>query len=179
MTSRVGSEPPFFVSPITGIFGDYLKAIAAADGRDGLPVDTELAGIATARECYWIVRERGYPVTLLNGGARIPLDLMGMVGADIHATINWSTFAEILEAGTPLKRGIDAPLDPAAIARLKARFPDFRRSLLVDGLAVDEFADFGPVRHFRANFIVGWQQLRATIAEERGRVARGPAVVGG
>src|SRR5205085_1506031 len=29
--SRSGSRPPFFMSPITGIFGDYLRRVATAN----------------------------------------------------------------------------------------------------------------------------------------------------
>ena len=97
-----------------------------------------------------IVEERDYPVTLLCGGARIPFDLTGLVGAGLHATINWSTFAEVMAGPEPFARGIDEPIDPGVIIDgSMRRFDDVRRALLLDGLPVDEFEDFGPVQHFR------------------------------
>ncbi len=94
------------MSPITGIFGDHLKKLAARDGLDISAADMELAGVALSRECYRLVKERNYPVTLLCGGSRIPFDLTGLVGADLHATINWSTFAEVMASDEPFAPGV-------------------------------------------------------------------------
>jgi len=167
VTDRTGSRPPFFVSPITGIFGDHLKALAATQGLDVAKADMELAGVALSRACYAVAQERGYPVTLLCGGARIPFDLTGLVGGALHATINWSTFADVMASSSPFAAGIAEPIDPAAIARLEATFDDVRRALLLDGLTVEEFEHFGPVQHFRDVFIAGWRQVGEAIAAER------------
>jgi len=188
VTERTGVRPPFFISPITGIFGDHLKAVAArvgsaagaggsggdatsgraaASGGAATTGDMELAGVALSRACQALVEERGYPVTLLCGGARIPFDLTGLVGADLHATINWSTFAEVLADPSPFTKGIDEPIDPAVLERLAATFDDVRRAMVLDGLTAEEFEEFGPVQHFRNNFIAGWRQVHAAIAAER------------
>ncbi len=171
VTERTGIRPPFFMSPITGIFGDHLKALAVRDGLDIAKEDMELAGVALSRACYRLVVERGYPVTLLCGGARISLDLTGLVGAALHCTINWSTFADVLADSAPFAPGYEVPLDPAAIERLERTFPDVERALRLDGLTLAEFEDFGPVQHFRDNFIAGWKAVRAAIAEERAALA--------
>ena len=52
VTERTGVRPPFFMSPITGIFGDHLKAVAERDGLSVDAADMELAGVALSRECY-------------------------------------------------------------------------------------------------------------------------------
>ena len=169
VTARTGVRPPFFMSPITGIFGDHLKAVAARDGVPVSPADIELAGVAVSRACYRLTRERSYPVKLLCGGSRVPFDLTGLVGADLHVTINWSTFAEVLASGESDVAGYERSIDPAVLDRLGG-FEDFRRAMAVDGLTVSEFAEFGPVQHFRNNFIAGWKQLEATISEERARL---------
>jgi transaldolase len=160
------------MSPITGIFGDHLKSVAARDGLDATDEDMELAGVVLSRACYALVRERSYPVVLLCGGARIPFDLTGLVGADLHVTINWKTFAEVLADPAPFSLGIDDPVDDAAVGRLSDTFADVRRALTLDGLTVDEFEGFGPVRHFRDNFIAGWHQVLDAIREERGALVR-------
>jgi transaldolase len=169
VAERTGVRPPFFMSPITGIFGDHLKAVAERDGLSVDAADMELAGVALSRECYRVAKERDYPVTLLCGGARIPLDLTGLVGGDLHATINWSTFAEVMASPVPFARGIDEPLDPAALARLEATFEDFRLAMRLDGLTLDEYEGFGPVQHFRNAFIAGWVKVHEAIAAERSR----------
>jgi transaldolase len=131
----------------------------------------ELAGVALTRECYRIAQERNYPVTILAGGARIPLDLTGLVGGALHATVNWSTFADVLASPEPFARGIDQPLDPAAIERLMAAFPDVRRALRQGSLVASEYDAFGPVQHFRNVFIAGWTAVHEAIKAERATLA--------
>ena len=67
----------------------------------------------------------------------------------------------------PLTNGVDEPIDPAAIERLAVTFDDVRRALRLDGLAIEEFEEFGPVQHFRNNFLAAWKQVREAIAEQR------------
>ena len=169
VTARTGVRPPFFISPITGIFGDHLKAVAERDGLEISAADMELAGVALARECYQVVRSHGYPVTLLAGGARIPLDLTGLVGADLHATINWSTFAALMADPEQFAQRINEPLDQEALRRLETTFDDVRRAMRIDGLALQDFEDFGPVQHFRNSFIAGWTNVLGAIAAERAK----------
>jgi transaldolase len=175
VTAPTKVRPPFFISPITGIFGDHLKAVAERNGISVNPRDAELIGVVLGRACQQLVEERGYPVTLLFGGARIPLDLTGFVGARAHATINWSTFAEVLAAREPFTRGIDEPIDPAVLARLEATFEDVRRAMKLNGLTLEEFEMFGPVQHFRNNFLAGWYAVLQAVADERKALAGGPA----
>jgi transaldolase len=167
VTARSGVRPPFFMSPITGIFGDHLKAVAKRDGIAIDPATIELIGVILMRACYRTCQERGYPVTLLAGGARIPFDLTGLVGAAVHATINWSTFADILAQDPPPRESYADPVDPAVVRALEEAFPEVREALRVDGLAPEAFESFGPVQFFRDNFIAGWQQVRAAVAEAR------------
>ena len=168
---RTGVRPPFFMSPITGIFGDHLKAVAKSSGVSVLAADMELAGVALTRACYAVRQERGYPLTILAGGARIPLDLTGLVGGDMHATINWSTFAEVMASPSEFSAGLSAPLDPAAVDRLKGAFDDVRRALDPHGLEAGEYEAFGPVQHFRNVFLAGWNLVRGAIEAERERAA--------
>jgi len=168
VTARTGVRPPFFMSPITGIFGDHLKALVASDSLDAEAHDLELAGVVLSRACQRLVEARDYPVTLLCGGARTPFDLTGLVGADLHATINWSTFAEVIASAEPFGRGIETTIDPLVVQRLTTTFEDVRRALEVDGLTVADFEAFPPVQHFRSVFVAGWRQVLDAIAAERG-----------
>jgi transaldolase len=170
VTARTGVRPPFFMSPITGIFGDHLKKVALRDRLD-VPVDAmEMAGILLSRRCYALVREREYPVTLLFGGARIRLDFTGLVGGGMAATINWSTADELLREDAPALATIADPVDPVIERALVDSFPDVRAALDPHGLAVDAFEDFGPVQHFRDAFIAGWNGVLGMIAEQRASV---------
>ena len=167
VTSETGVRPPFFMSPITGILGDHFKKLAHRDGLD-VPVDAmEQAGVILSRACYEVVAEREYPVTLLYGGARIELDFAGLVGGNMAATINWSTAAELIEHDPVARVSVTDPIDPAVIEALTDAFPEMRQALDPDGLALEDFEEFGPVLHFRDAFIDGWNGVRAMIGNER------------
>ncbi len=167
VTRRTGAHPPFFISPITGIFGDHLKKVAAREGLQVPVAAMEMAGVLLSRHCYRVVREREYPVTLLYGGARIQLDFTGLVGGGMAATINWSTAEELLRADLPVVATITDPVTPDLEQLLVATFPAVRAALRIDGLGVGEFADFGPVQHFRDAFVAGWNAVLGMIAEQR------------
>jgi transaldolase len=163
-----GNRPVFIMAPITGIFGDHLRKIAARDGLEISNEDMTWAGVIWARAAKRLVDERGYPVQLLYGGARSIADLTELVGGGHASTINWSTFAEVLEADPPRRETVDDPAPAPIELRLAATFDDFRRALEVDGLAPSEFEGFGPVQHFRDNFIAGWSAVRDAVEEAGG-----------
>ena len=169
VTAETGERPPFFMSPITGILGDHFKKLAARDGLDVPVAAMELAGVIVSRACYEVVAERQYPVTLLYGGARIELDFSGLVGGGMAATINWSTAAELIEHDLPARVSVTDPADPEIVRVLTEAFPEMRQALDPDGLALEDFEEFGPVLHFRDAFIDGWNGVRAMIAAERAR----------
>jgi len=167
VTARTGTSSPFFMAPITGIFGDHLRKVARARGLDVPARAMDLAGIALGRRCAALVAERAYPVTLLFGGARIPEDLTGLVGDPHHATINWSTFAEILQLDPAVTRTIDAPVDPGVERVLLASFPEVVSAWGLGRLAPEAFEGFGPVQHFRDAFLGGWNAVLDMIGDRR------------
>ncbi len=171
VSQRTGNRPRFLMSPITGILGDHLKKIAR-QRELGIPDgELELAGIYLARRCTALAAERGYPVTLLFGGARTIEDLIGLVGAAHHSTINWSTFAEVNALDPAVERTIDRAPDPAIAERLLGTFPDVWKGWELGRLAPEEFEEFGPVQHFRDAFLAGWRAVEAEVVAQRDAVA--------
>jgi transaldolase len=167
VTDATGHRPPFIMSPITGIFADHLKKLAK---RDGIAVDSatvDWTGVALGRACRRLVRERSYPVMLLFGGARVPIDYTGLVGEWTAATINYSTVAEILKADPPVQHTINDPVDPAILQTLSQHFNDFARGMTLGSLSPEEFEGFGPVQHFRDAFMEGWHAVLAEIRAQR------------
>ncbi len=167
VVGRKVPRPPFFVSPITGIFGDHLKSVANREGIACNQAAIDWAGVVLARACNDIVEKRAYSVTLLFGGARALHDFTALVGAETAATINYSTVSEILAAEPPVEDTIHQPTDLALVADLGGRFPDFRKALALDGLSPSEFESFGPVQYFRDNFISARNTVLAAIADMR------------
>jgi transaldolase len=160
-------QPVFMIAPITGIFGDHLRKVAARDAIDVDPAAIEYAGVIFARAAARLVLERGYAVTLLFGGARTTLDLTGLVGSRHQSTVNWSTFAEVLATQEPVRQTIDAPAPAGVRELLAATFEDVRRALDPEALTVEQFESFGPVDHFRSYFLAGWRTLLEAIGAAR------------
>jgi transaldolase len=171
-TSGASDKPVFLMAPITGIFGDHLRKLGELSGTKEHPA-IPWAGVAFARAAAALVRDREYPVTLLFGGARTTLDLTGLVGERHQSTVNWTTFAELLAAGTVPHPSITEPLPDGVAETLVETFDDARRAMAVDGLSLAEFEHFGPVLHFRDNFIAGWRSLVHTIRLRRAQSLAG------
>jgi len=172
ITARTRRRPPFIIAPITGIFGDHIRAVAE---RERVPLDPsaiEWAGVAFARAAAALVAERQYPVTLLFGGARTMLDLTGLVGDGHHATINWSTFTEVLEAAPDCRSAIRDETPQDVVSALRETSDDFCKAFDVNALELREFEAFGPVQHFRSNFLAGWHSLLAAVRAERAALVR-------
>ncbi len=168
-TRAAGTQPVFIMAPITGIFGDHLRSVAARDGVEISADDITWAGVIWSRAAKRLVDERAYPVQLLYGGARSIADLVALVGGGHASTINWSTFVEVLEADPEQRETADDETPAGVELRLTEAFDDFRRALDIDALATDEFEAFGPVQHFRNVFIAGWQAVREAVEAARGQ----------
>lgn len=163
-----GRRPVFYVTHITGILDDHFKRVIQA-GNIALPEEMrKAAGLSIAKRQYALMKERGYPGTLIGGGARKLEDFTELVGGDLAITINWTDTADILlEKDGPVVRRIDERIDAAMVAELKERLPDYARAYEPDGMKPREFYDFGGVELFRSSFMKGWKALLALVAERR------------
>jgi transaldolase len=167
---KSGKRPPFYVTHITGIFDQYLAEVVKGEKIAIAPEILAQAGCLIARKQYRILKERGYPGTLLGGGARGIQHFTEFVGGDFHITINWSTAAELLATNPPVVSRIDVPTPKEIVEELWAKLPGFRRAYDEDGLAVEEFADFGPLMFFKTMFLNGYARLLDEVVERRARI---------
>lgn len=164
--AKYGNRPVMYLTHISGIFDEYLGKYAK---RMGIEIEESVlkqAGVAVAHKQYAKLKEAGFNITMLGGGARGLHHFTGLVGGP-HITINWSTAVELLEGDIPVKSVIDESADEAVIAELRAKLDAFRKAYDDDGLTLDEFADYGPVQLFRNSFLNGWFTLQAEIAARR------------
>jgi hypothetical protein len=63
------------------------------------------------------------------------------------------------DSAVEVRPRIDDPVDPAIVAELSARFPDFVRAYEPDGLAVDEFDEFPATARTLRAFIASYHEL--------------------
>lgn len=167
VTKRTGKHPPLFVTHITGIFDQYLQAVVNSQNVNITPEVLAQAGCIVGRREYHLLKERGYHVTLLGGGARSLRHFTEFVGGDMHITINWRTALELIEVDGTVESRIDVKPEQSVVDELSDKLPDFRKAFLENGLSVDEFADFGGVRFFRDMFMKGYSTLLDEITSRR------------
>jgi len=165
--AKTGNRPPMFVTHITGIYDQYLKAQVQTEGIDIAPEVLAQAGCIVARKEYRVLKERGYQVTMLGGGARGTHHFTEMVGGDMHITINWSTAETLIAVDGPVVSRIDAHDDPAIVGELAAKLFEFRSAYYEDALPLHAFKDYGPVVLFRNMFLAGYARLLQEIRARR------------
>lgn len=170
VSRKAGVSPPFYVTHITGIFDQFIGQVVEDEHINISPEVLFHAGCAIARKEYNIIKEQGYKATLLGGGVRGTQHFTEMVGGDMHITMNWSTFQELIDADMPVVKRMDSEVSQEVIEELSDKLIDFRRAYENEGLCVDEYADFGPVQLFRNMFIDGYNRLLSEIANRRALV---------
>lgn len=167
-SKRTGKSPKLYISHITGIYDDYFRNFVERDHLDISPDVRWQAGLAVFRKLYALKEERGYPGTFVAGGARGLQHVTEVVGGKVCCTINWEgTADELLKQDPPVVYRLFNAVPQGVIAELMEKLPDFRRGYLEDGLDVEEFEDFGPVRLFRSSFVKSWNRMLKLVQERR------------
>src|SRR5579859_29208 len=176
---QYGQAPKLYVSHIAGIYDDYLQDVVRRDKIDISADVLRQAGLAVARKLYRIMEERHYPGTLVAGGARGLHHFTEMVGGNVCCPINWEGTADrLLELDPPVVARMADPVPPHVLDELMGKLPDFKRGYLEDGLEIEEFEDFGPVRLFRSSFVQSWRRVLDLMAERRRGIRLADAGVG-
>lgn len=164
---RTGHKPPMYVTHITGIFDEYLQKIVARRGIDIAPDVLAWAGLTVARKEFAMLRDAGYEVTMMGGGARDTYHFTGLIGGPVHVTINWSTAEDIIKSGVSPEKTLETHTPSDVVEELREKLPEFRKAYDDDGLLPGEFAGFGPVQLFRNAFLKGWYLLLAEVASRK------------
>lgn len=165
---KSGKHVPYFITHITGIFDEYLKKEVV----DPLQIDISpevlsWAGLTVARKQYNIFKKQGFKGIMLGGGARTMEHFTGVVGEEMHVTINWNTAEELIQKNPPVTNAMSIETPKSVIDELTRKLPDFAIAYDEKGLTIDQFATFGPVERFRRIFLNGWDQLLQAIASRR------------
>jgi transaldolase len=163
-----GKSPQLYISHIAGIYDDFLQNYVREASVEISPDVLWQAGLAVARKLYQIMEERHYPGIFVAGGARGLHHFTEMVGGRVCCTINWEGTADkLLEQDPPVVYRLFNPVPQKVIAELMEKLPDFKRGYLEDGLEIEEFENFGPVRLFRSAFTKSWNRVLDLIRERQ------------
>ena len=167
-SQRTGKRPKLYISHIAGIYDDHFRNVVEKERIDISPDVLWQAGIAVFRKLYALKEERGYPGIFVAGGARGLHHFTEMVGGKVCCTINWEGTADaLLEQDPPVVYRLFNPVPQKVLDELMEKLPDFRRGYLEDGLDIEEFEEFGPVRLFRSSFIKSWSRVLELIGARR------------
>jgi len=148
-----------------GRLDDWLRVIVDRDAIAVHPDALDWAGIAAFKRAYGLYRERGYRTRMLGAAYRHRLHWTELVGGDVVMTIPYAWQVRFNASGIDPKPRIDEPVDPAFIAELEARLPDFGRAYEPDGLTPDEFDHYGATARTLRTFIGSYHDLVAAIRD--------------
>lgn len=162
---------PIYFSHITGIYDEYLKNTVEKNCIDVSPDALWQAGMSIAKKVYRIVRERGYNVGFIGGGARGLHHFTEMVGADCCVTINWKGTADVLiEQDPPVVQRFLQPTPESVIDELLEKVEDYRRGYLINAIKPEEYEEFGPVALFRSMFEKAWLNALDFVEKRRSEI---------
>lgn len=160
--------PKLFYSHIAGIYDQNLAAYVE---EHNISISSDIlvqAGLAVARKLYFLVKDRGYRMSFIGGGARGLHHFTELVGGDVNLTINWKGTADkLLEQNPPVIYRIFNPVPYQVIDELMQKLPDFKRGYQIGGLHIDEYEEFPPVQLFRSSFIKSWEKVLKIINDRR------------
>jgi transaldolase len=157
------------MSPIAtimiGRLDDWMKVLVERDDLSVHPDAPNWAGIAAFKRAYGIFRERGYRSRMLAAAYRHRLHWTELVGGDVSMTLPYPWQVRFNKSGIVALPRMDVPVDPALIADLYERIPDFRRAYEPDGMTPDEFESYGASARTLRTFVTSYHDLMGAIRE--------------
>ena len=159
---------PFWMAHINGIFDEQLQADVEAGGIDIAPDVLRQASLLLGRKIHSYIREKGFDVHYMAGGARNLRHFTDWVGVDGGVTINWDGTADkLIEQDGPVIDVFNARSSYAMIDELLAKVPSFKAAWTPGSLEAADYEHFGPVVRFRTSFEKGWVTAKKIVIEKR------------
>lgn len=153
------------VTIMGGRLDDWLKAYVAKNRILVDPGVLEWAGVAALKRAHQVFTERGYRSRVLSAAFRNHFQWSELQGGDLVVSPPFDWQLRINENGIPAEDRIDVPVDPAIIATLEERVPEFRRAYEADGLTPDEFDTFGATVRTLRQFLEADEQLDRVVRD--------------
>ena len=150
---------------MVGRLDDWMRTLVERDSIAVDPNALDWAGIAAFKRAYGIFLERSFRTRLLAAAYRHRLHWTELVGGDVVLTMTHAWQARFNASGIEPESRIDEPVDPALVAELAERIPDFLRAYEPDGLAIDEFDGYGATVRTLRGFIASYHDLIGAIRD--------------
>ena len=157
------------MGPVVTIMGgrldDWLKKVVARDAITIDPGYLEWAGVAALKRAYHVFQTRGFRSRILSAAFRNHMQWSELVGGDLVVSPPFKWQQKFNTSGIdPISR-IDEPVDPRIIEALSAKIPDFNRAYELEGMAVEEFEDFGSSRTTLRQFLAADADLDSLVRD--------------
>jgi transaldolase len=153
------------VTLMMGRLEDWLRVLIERDGIVVDPGALPWSGVAAFKRAYGIFRDSGFRARLLGAAIRHHLHWSELIGGDVVITLPSTWQKRFNGSDIEVRSRIDDAIDPAIVAELTARFPDFERAYEPGGLSLAEFDAFGPtVRTLRA-FVASYHELLHAVSD--------------
>ena len=148
---------------MVGRLDDWLKVQMEKDVITIDPGYLEWAGVAVFKKTYRLFQERGYRLRLLSAAFRNHMHWSEFIGGDVVISPPHKWQVRFNASNIDVVSRINHPVDPAIVAELRAKFPDFERAYTENGLSRKDFDSFGATRRTLRQFIAACHELPAII----------------
>lgn len=159
LTGRDADAIRPYITLMIGRVDDHLKRIAERERIETSPGLLDWAGIAVFKQTHRLFRERGLPGTLLAAAYRHEAHWSQIIGPEVLQTVPYTWWTKFNVSATAPTLTLDQPVDPAIVAELRAKFPDFIRAHDENAMPVREFARYGATVHTLSQFLGGYGDL--------------------
>ncbi|MFC0680501.1 transaldolase family protein [Lysobacter korlensis] len=149
---------------MVGRLDDWLKHTVERDRILVDPGALEWAGVAAFKNAYRVYRERGYRLRLLSAAFRNHMHWSEFQGGDVVVSPPYEWQLRINENDIRLGSRIDEPVPAAHLAALQ-ELPDFRRAYDENGMAVEDFQDYGATRRTLRQFLDATADLEGLVRD--------------
>jgi transaldolase len=150
---------------MVGRLDDWLKVLTEKQNIAIDPGYMEWAGVALFKKTYQIFKERGYRLRLLSAAFRNHMHWSELVGGDVVISPPYSWQVRFNASDIEVRPRMHNPVPAGVVETLLKKFPDFGRAYNENGLKLDEFDSFGPVRRTLRQFIHACHELDALVLD--------------
>ncbi len=152
-----------YITLMIGRVDDHLKRVAETERISFTPGLLDWAGIAVFKHAHRIFRAGGRVGTLLAAAYRHEGHWSQIIGREVLQTVPYGWWTKFNASPTVPELTVDRPVDPALLAELRAKFPDFVRAHDENGLPPSAFLGYGATQHTLKQFLGGYDDLIASV----------------
>ena len=151
---------------MVGRVDDWVKVSAEKLAAKVDPEILEWSGVAVFRNAHKIYQQRGYRTRLLSAAFRNHMHWSEILGGDCVISPPYSWQVKINEMGiTPNLNSVNEPIEARILDPLLENFPEFRKMYDVDGLAVEDFTNFGGTLRTLRGFLQSVNDLESFVRD--------------